>query len=97
MKGLSIEGARSPSDTDFFQAGIKNLIPEGHTFKGYPCCFTHGDVNRIFSSLIKATSCRDIFMSRGDKVRFSLSVKKFPYCEGVAACWVMIAVRYRQV
>lgn len=56
-------------EEDHFKMGIKNCIPEGHTFKGYPINFNHQDLSKIFSTLLKNNSCRDIILTRGDKVK----------------------------
>ncbi|KAJ3256862.1 Centrosomal protein of 76 kDa [Boothiomyces macroporosus] len=78
---------------DDFQMGIKQYIPEGHTFKGFPHCFNHVHSQRIISGLMKIKQCRDVVLTRGDMVRLAIKVSIFPYCEGVLACWVMIGSR----
>ncbi|KAJ3103724.1 Centrosomal protein of 76 kDa [Phlyctochytrium planicorne] len=40
-------------------------------------------------------SCKDLLLTRGDKVRFALRVRVFPYVEKLMACWVMLGVRLR--
>ena len=35
--------------TTEFQHGIKNYVPEGHTFKAFPIQFTHSDSDRIIT------------------------------------------------
>jgi centrosomal protein CEP76 len=76
-----------------FQIGVKQLIPQGHTFRGYPISFNHTHPQRIMQSLIKSKQCIEILRSRGDMVRMSIRVKVFSYCEGIQSCWVMIGSR----
>ncbi|KAJ3323591.1 Centrosomal protein of 76 kDa [Boothiomyces sp. JEL0866] len=78
---------------DDFQMGIKQYIPEGHTFKGFPHCFNHVHSQRIISGLMKIKQCRDIMLTRGDMVRLAIKVSILTYCEGVLACWVMVGSR----
>ncbi|KAJ3275147.1 Centrosomal protein of 76 kDa [Terramyces sp. JEL0728] len=78
---------------DDFQTGIKQYIPEGHTFKGFPHCFNHLHGQRIISGLMKTKQCRDIMLTRGDMVRLAVKVSIYKYCEGTVACWVMVGSR----
>ncbi|KAK6092414.1 hypothetical protein BDEG_27220 [Batrachochytrium dendrobatidis JEL423] len=85
------------SFSDDFHTGIKRSIPEGHTFKGFPCQFNHCHSTKVFSTLIKTKSCKDIALTTGDKVRFSVRVKIFPYADTTMVCWVMLGVRYQSI
>ncbi|KAJ3179212.1 Centrosomal protein of 76 kDa, partial [Irineochytrium annulatum] len=79
-----------------FQEGVRRAIPEGHTFKGFPCHFaSHLSASRMFATLGRNPGCAGLLLARGDKVRFALRVRVFPYVERCVACWVMIAVRYK--
>ena len=82
----------SPFSEDF-QTGVKKMIPEGHTFRGYPISFNHTHPQRIMQLMIKSKQCNEILRSRGDMVRMALRVKVFTYCEGIHSCWVMIGSR----
>ena len=84
-------------DDEYFQTGIKLLIPDGHTFKGYPANFNNHDIDGIFNSFLKSSVCREIMLTRGDHVRFCVGAKSFGYVENVGSCWIMIAVRYRKI
>ncbi|KAI8612287.1 CEP76 C2 domain-containing protein [Chytriomyces sp. MP71] len=90
-KGISSGGVNSVE----FQEGVRSSIPEGHTFKGFPVHFNTLNPQRIFTTFTTTKSCRNLLMTRGDKVRFGICVRVFPYAEKCVACWVMIAVRYR--
>ncbi|KAJ3285839.1 Centrosomal protein of 76 kDa [Blyttiomyces sp. JEL0837] len=80
-----------------FQEGVRMGIPDGHTFKGFPCNFNTLNPSKIFTSMVKSQQCREVLLTRGDKVRFGIRVRCFPYAEGVVATWVMVAVRFRSL
>jgi centrosomal protein CEP76 len=79
--------------TDDFQEGVKRSMPEGHVFKGFPVCYNHMNVGRMFSNMCRIRQCKDIFSTRGDCVRMALRVKIFPYSDGVLACWILVGSR----
>ena len=86
------------ANTDkIFQQSILRCIPESHTFKGFPSHFQHAHSQKIFVSLKKIKACHDILLVRGDKVRFGLQVRCFPYAESSAALWIMIGVRFKSL
>ena len=78
-----------------FQQGIKNYVPEGHTFKAFPIQFTHCDSDRIITHIYGNPTGKDIITARGDQCRLALRVKVVQYPENVSAVWVMVAVRAR--
>nr|KAJ3421189.1 Centrosomal protein of 76 kDa [Polyrhizophydium stewartii] len=80
---------------DDFQTSVKRQIPEGHTFKGFPCQFNHWHTSRVFSTLAKTAQCRAILQTTGDKVRFAARARVFAYPETAASCWVMVGVRFQ--
>jgi centrosomal protein CEP76 len=82
--------------TDFNEM-IKNDVPEGHTFKGFPIQLNHCAPKRIFSACMRHRSFVEIVECVGDKVRFGLRCKVVVYPEEVMAVWVMIAVKFRYV
>lgn len=79
-----------------FQHGIKNYVPDGHTFKAFPIQFTHYDSDRMVSHIYGSPVGKEIVQMRGDMVRHALRVKIAQYPENVSAVWVMLAVRSRQ-
>ena len=81
--------------TTEFQHGIKNYVPEGHTFKAFPIQFTHCDSDRIITHIHNNQVGREIIMARGDQCRLALRVKITQYPENVSAVWIMIASRSR--
>lgn len=36
-----------------FQDSIKQAVPDGHTFKGYPIQFSHRNAKRAFATCLK--------------------------------------------
>jgi centrosomal protein CEP76 len=78
-----------------FQHGIKNYVPEGHTFKAFPIQFTHFETDRMISHIYQNKTGAEVFLARGDQVRHAIRVKIAQYPENVSAVWVMIATRCR--
>ncbi|KAI9329394.1 CEP76 C2 domain-containing protein [Zopfochytrium polystomum] len=89
-------GLEGPAGREF-QEGVKRSIPEGHTFKGFPCHFSTLNPGKIFQKMVRAPQCRELLLVRGDSVRYGLRVRVFPVCEGCAGCWVMLAVRFKPI
>ncbi|KAJ8602334.1 hypothetical protein CTAYLR_004204 [Chrysophaeum taylorii] len=77
-----------------FQDAIKRHVPEGHCFKGFPCCFTHLQPARMLAALERGDLSSDVINTTGDHVRHALRARIFPYAEDVCACWIMIATFY---
>ena len=73
---------------------LKRAVPAGHSFKGFPAQYSCVCARIIAASLLKQALPLDILASRGDNVRFALRVRVFPYPEGMASVWVMLAVRF---
>jgi centrosomal protein CEP76 len=82
---------------DYFQTGIKRAIPDGHTFKGFPCNFNHSKPHRMFTRLLDLASFKQLILTQGDQVRFVAKAKIFPYAERVFSCWVMVGVSFKPV
>ena len=80
-----------------FQHGVKNYVPEGHTFKAFPIQFSHFDTDRMLSHIMHNKTGADVLLSKGDQVRHAVRVKIVPYPENISTVWVMVAVRMRQV
>ena len=80
-----------------FKQSIKNYIPEGYTFKAYPCHDTTIDSNLFFSECLSSEVGKDILYTRGDNCMFSVRCKIYQYPIDVISCWVMIGVKYRPI
>ena len=78
-----------------FQAVVRQRVPHGHTFKGYPVLVNHRSPERVLELLKAEAVPADILGTRGDHTRFGLRVKVYAYPEEVCAVWVMLAVQYR--
>jgi centrosomal protein CEP76 len=80
---------------DWFSAGVRRVIPIGHTFKGYPMSFGGAGIDEMFAEMKRRAGCRDVLLVKGDVVRFGVCVRRMEYIEGVSGVWVMICARYR--
>eukprot|EP00105_Crassostrea_gigas_P015727 XP_011432820.1 PREDICTED: centrosomal protein of 76 kDa-like [Crassostrea gigas] len=80
-----------------FQDSIKQAVPDGHTFKGYPIQFSHRNAKRAFATCLKSPVCEEIINCRGDHVRLGVRVKVYPYPENAIATWIMFACKYKSV
>lgn len=82
---------------DDFQNAIRQAVPDGHTFKGYPIQFIHRNARKILATCMKSPVCEEILNCRGDHVRLALRVRVFPYPESACAVWIMFACKYKSV
>jgi len=82
---------------DLFQSAIRQRIPDGHTFKGYPVASTHTSFSRVMNQFVSSPTGRDIIETVGDDVHFMLRCKAYVFPEDVVSIWAMVAVRYRTV
>ncbi|KAK7481686.1 hypothetical protein BaRGS_00027059 [Batillaria attramentaria] len=80
-----------------FQDAVRQAVPDGQTFKGYPIQFTHRSPRKAFLTCLKAPICEEIINCRGDQVRLALRVRIFPYPESACAVWMMFACKYKSV
>ncbi|KAL8560893.1 Centrosomal protein of 76 kDa [Nucella lapillus] len=80
-----------------FQDAVRQAVPEGMTFKGYPIQFTHRNARKAFLTCLKASTCEEIINCRGDQVRLAVRVRVFPYPEQACATWLMFACKYKSV
>ncbi|KAK3589311.1 hypothetical protein CHS0354_026966 [Potamilus streckersoni] len=80
-----------------FQDAIKQAVPDGHTFKGYPIQFSHRNARRAFATCLRSPVCEEIIHCRGDHVRLAVRVKVYPYPESACATWIMFACKYKSV
>ena len=84
-------------DGDEFQSAIKNNVPDGHTFKGFPIQFSHANTSRMLATLLKNPMAASILATRGDQVHFALAVRTYSFPERVNSVWVMLAVKFNRV
>ncbi|XP_069778555.1 centrosomal protein of 76 kDa isoform X2 [Narcine bancroftii] len=80
-----------------FQDAIKRVVPDGHTFKGFPIHFVHQNPRRAFATCLRSPFCEEIVCCRGDQVRLAVRVRVYPYPESACAVWIMFACKYRSV
>jgi centrosomal protein CEP76 len=78
-----------------FQQSVKNAVPQGHSFKGYPIMFNSTAIDPILSSLEEGAVSSDIISTVGDRCAFAVRAKVKAFPENVCAVWVMIAVKFR--
>ena len=82
-----------------FQTSIRNAVPAGFSFKGFPMQFCHLSAPRMLADLLRTRVAQDIINIQGgvDAVRFALRASVTPYPERVSAVWVMLAVVFAKV
>ncbi len=80
-----------------FKQSVKNYVPEGYTFKGFPLHTVDTDYDKIFGSILSSDMGKDVLYTRGDNSSFALRCKIFPYPQGINSIWLMIAVKYRPI
>lgn len=90
MTGLS-------SGNEEFQQAMRQAVPDGHTFKGFPIQFVHRNARRVFAMCLRSPVCEEIICCRGDHVRLAVRVRTFTYPESACAVWVMFACKYKSV
>ncbi|PRP75204.1 centrosomal protein [Planoprotostelium fungivorum] len=77
-----------------FQHSIKRVVPEGHTFLGFPLQFSHRSPRKMMVALLRSKVGVDILECKGDQARHALRAKVYAYPEGRNAVWIMLAVRF---
>jgi centrosomal protein CEP76 len=82
---------------DEFKQSVKNYVPEGYTFKGFPLQISSNDPDKIFASVLSNDVGKDILQTRGDNTRFAVRCKIFPFPQDIYSIWVMIAVKFRPI
>ncbi|XP_041375156.1 centrosomal protein of 76 kDa-like [Gigantopelta aegis] len=80
-----------------FQDAVRQAVPDGHTFKGYPIQFIHRNARKAFATCLRSEVCEEIVNCRGDHVRLAVRVRIFPYPESACATWIMFACKYKSV
>lgn len=90
-----LTGASVSSES--FQAGIKNLVPEGHLFKACPLQVNHKNPVSIFALLSSNPAGDEIMNTIGDAIAFSIRVKIVQYPEDVCAVWTILGVHFIEI
>ena len=80
-----------------FKQSIKNYVPEGFTFKAFPCHHTNFDVNTFWSLCLTSEIGKDILYTKGDSIKFAVRCKIYQYPQDIFSCWVMFGVKYRAI
>lgn len=80
-----------------FKQSIKNYVPEGYTFKAFPCHDVFADSNNFFSLCLSSDIGKDILYTRGDTIRFAVRCKIYQYPQDIMSCWLMIGVKFRPI
>lgn len=83
------------SGNEDFQAAIRQHVPPGHSFKGFPTLMKTLDPHKILHALRKSSVASDILYTRADHTHFAVRVLVLPFPENIVAVWVMLAVRFR--
>ncbi len=76
---------------------MKNYVPEGYTFKGYPLHTIDPDCDKIFGSILSSEIGKDILYTRGDNTSFAVRCKIYQYPQGINSIWIMTAVKFRPI
>lgn len=80
-----------------FKQSIKNYVEDSYTFKAFPCHDINTDSISFFSLCLNSDIGKDIIYTKGDNIRFAVRCKIIQYPQDILSCWVMIAVKYRQI
>lgn len=80
-----------------FKQSVKNYVPEGYTFKGFPLHTIETDSDKILSSILSSDVGKDILYTRGDNSSFAIRCKVYTYPQNINSIWIMIAVKYRPI
>ena len=76
-----------------FQNSIRFYVGgKGESFKAFPTCFSHVDVDAIKTAMSSATAAREIYGVPA--ASFAVRAKLFPFPAGIVALWLMIGVRH---
>ena len=76
-----------------FQNSIRFYVGgKGESFKAFPTCFSHVDVNAIKTAVSSATAAKEIYGAPA--ASFAVRAKLFPFPAGIVAFWLMIGVRH---
>ncbi|PAA62584.1 hypothetical protein BOX15_Mlig033726g2 [Macrostomum lignano] len=78
-----------------FQAAMNRLVPDGHTFRGYPLQVLHRDPRRALAAALRSPVGREVVFCRGDRVRLCARARVVCYAESACATWLMIGCTYQ--
>ena len=87
----------SSINSDSFQSGIKNMIPDGHIFKAFPIQQTHKNPISIFEVIRSNAVGEEILNILGDQINYAVRVKIVTFPENIFAVWIIIGVHYIEI
>lgn len=87
----------SSVSSESFQAGIKNIIPDGHVFKAFPIQVNHKNPVGMFSLVTNNPVGEEILSMIGDQIAYGVRVKVVQYPEDVCAVWLIIGIQYIEI
>jgi hypothetical protein len=91
--GSAMTGGASSQLQNDFQNSIRFYVGgKGESFKAFPTCFSHVDVDAIKMAVSSATAAREIYSV--PVAGFAVRAKVFPFPSGIVALWLMIGVRH---
>jgi hypothetical protein len=78
---------------DEFASAIRNYVPKGFAFRGFPVLFNHCSPKRMLATLLATEAAREIIEAPTDaQTAFAVKVRVHVYPEDTTAAWVMLAV-----
>ena len=77
---------------DDFQMAVRNVVPAGCTFRGFPVAFNHASASKIFDTLLEHKVAREILLARGEvRTRARPNANVCPPVQPRVACWQVVA------
>lgn len=77
---------------DEFASAIRNYVPKGFAFRGFPVLFNHCSPKKMLATLLATEAAREIIEAPSDAhTVFAAKVRVHVYPEDTTACWVMLA------
>ena len=91
--GLTAETSQMHRD---FQNSIRYFVgSKAESFKAFPTCFSHSNVEAIRKTILSATAAREVIGI--PSAILGVRAKVFVFPSGIIACWVIIGSRYSQL
>ena len=87
----------SSINSETFQSGIRNMIPDGHVFKAFPIQLPHKNSVAAFETIRSNPVGEEIVNVIGDQINYSVRVRIVPFPEGIFATWIMLGVHYIEI
>ena len=82
-------------DAPHFADAVRRIVPNGHTFKGFPHHFLNADARYIFSTWLRDEVALDIVQCRTLKAKLAVRMRVATMADDVVSVWAMIAIAYR--